>query len=243
MRVFPVIDIKGGLVVRGVAGERDSYRPVQCRLTPSHAVVDVAEALRREFDLSELYVADLDAILDDAPHIELYRQLAARGFQLTVDAGLRDIQRAATLFAAGVQSVVAGLETIPGPQLLRELAGEFGPGRVLFSLDLKHGRPLFAPDAEFPSTEPLEVAGAAYEAGIRHMIVLDLAAVGTGTGLSTLPLCRGIQDRIPDVQVITGGGIRNADDLRELRQSGLHGVLIATALHNGSITRDDLLSV
>jgi phosphoribosylformimino-5-aminoimidazole carboxamide ribotide isomerase len=264
LNTIPVIDIRHGVVVRGVAGERDSYRPVQSRLTPSHAVVDVAEAIRAEFGLHELYVADLDAILDDSPHVELYRELAGRGFHLTVDAGLRDLQRAATLFAAGVQSVVAGLETIPGPQLLRELTGEFGPDRVLFSLDLKNGRPLFAPVGgrgwseamprlgtaptgassaslrPAPATPPLDIAAAAYDAGIRCLIVLDLAAVGTGNGLSTLPLCREIQNRFPDVHVITGGGVRDREDLRELNRSGLHAVLIATALHNGSITRDDL---
>lgn len=240
LKIIPVIDIRHAVVVRGVAGERHSYRPVESRLTPSHAVVDVAEAIRGEFGLSELYVADLDAILDDSPHFDLYRDLANRGFQLAVDAGLRDMQRAATLFAAGVHSVVAGLETIPGPQLLRDLTGEFGPDRVLFSLDLKNGGPLFAPDAEFPSTEPLEIAAAAYDAGIRRLIVLDLAAVGTGGGLSTLPLCREIQAGFPGVQLITGGGIRDFNDLEALREAGLHGVLIATALHNGSITRDDL---
>jgi phosphoribosylformimino-5-aminoimidazole carboxamide ribotide isomerase len=242
LKIVPVIDIKGGLVVRGVAGERGSYRPVRSRLTPSHAVVDVAEAIRREFGLSELYVADLDAILDDSPNVEIYRELATRGFQLIVDAGLRNVQRAATLLAVGVQSVVAGLETIPGPRLLRELTGEFGPDRVLFSLDLKHGRPLFAPDADFDSHEPLTIAALAYDAGIRCIIVLDLAAVGTGGGLSTLPLCREIQTRFPDVRAITGGGIRDRNDLRELRQTDVQGVLIASALHNRSITRDDLRS-
>ena len=28
MEVIPVLDLKGGLVVRGVAGRRDEYRPV-----------------------------------------------------------------------------------------------------------------------------------------------------------------------------------------------------------------------
>jgi phosphoribosylformimino-5-aminoimidazole carboxamide ribotide isomerase len=187
-------------------------------------------------------VADLDAILDDAPHVDLYSELAARDFQLIVDAGLRDMERAAALFAAGVNSVVAGLETIPGPQLLRDLCVEFGPDRVLFSLDLKYGEPLFAPDAVFDSTAPLGIAAVAQDAGIRRMIVLDLAAVGTGAGLSTLPLCREIRHRFPGVQIVTGGGIRNANDLRELNRAGLDGVLIATALHNGSITRNDLSS-
>ena len=243
LRILPVIDIRHGHVVRGVAGERDAYRPVESRLTPSHFVIDVAEAIRREFGLNELYVADLDAILDDEPRRGTLPRSRRACFQLIVDAGLRDLDRAATLFNAGVRTVVAGLETIPSHQLLDDLCREFGPDRVLFSLDLQNSPPLFAANNQFDSAEPLAIAAAAYDAGIRRIIVLDLAAVGVGNGLSTLPLCGEIKDRFPDIQLLTGGGVRHRDDLRELPRAGIDGVLIATALHNGTITPADLASV
>ena len=72
------------------------------------------------------------------------------------------------------------------------------------------------------------------------MIVLDLAAVGVGGGVATVELCRQIGSRYPGVELITGGGIRNIDDLRQLRAAGIHGALVASALHNGSITPEQL---
>src|SRR4051794_10759704 len=62
MRVIGVIDVMGGVVVRGVGGRRSEYRPVASSLCASAAPLDVAEAFRRECGIGELYLADLEAI-------------------------------------------------------------------------------------------------------------------------------------------------------------------------------------
>lgn len=239
--IIPVIDIKNGIVVRGVAGERDTYRPVESCLTEGHTVVEVAEAIRSAFALNRLYVADLDAILEQRPHDDLYRDLLNRGFDLIVDAGLRNADDARRLADCGVPHIVAGLETMPSPALLSQLVEAVGSERLIFSLDLHDGEPLVSAEHRVNwSINALINAGFAFEFGVRRMIVLDLAAVGVGSGPATLPLCGKIRERFPDVELITGGGIRGIDDLQQLQSAGIDGVLIASALHNGGITRDDL---
>lgn len=238
VRILPVIDIKDGIVVRGVAGERGRYRPVESRLADSHAVIDVADALRDHFQLDDLYIADLDAILSDRPHFSLYAELAARGFRLHVDAGLRDVARGQRLIDEGVTAVIAGLETAPGPPFLAELCATVGSGHAIFSLDLQAGKPMT--ESAMWNEEPLNIAEQAIAAGVRRMIVLDLAAVGVSGGVSTLDLCGAIRTRRTDIEFITGGGVRNVDDLRTIQRAGVQGVLIASALHNGSITPKDL---
>jgi phosphoribosylformimino-5-aminoimidazole carboxamide ribotide isomerase len=54
-------------------------------------------------------------------------------------------------------------------------------------------------------------------------------------------------DRLRAVQAIAGaravyaaGGVRDATDLAQLQALGCPGVLIASALHNGRLTRTDL---
>jgi len=63
------------------------------------------------------------------------------------------------------------------------------------------------------------------------VIVLDTAAVGMGQGPRTIPQCIELRQQYPHLDLITGGGIRNADNLRELEYLGVNGVLIASALH------------
>ncbi|MDB5337120.1 MAG: hisA/hisF family protein [Planctomycetaceae bacterium] len=239
MQILPVLDLLNGVVVRGVAGRRDTYRPIESRICSSSEPLAIARAFRSHFGLERLYVADLDAILQQRPNLEIYRQLSRDGFSLLVDAGIHNLATAATVLEAGADSIIAGLESIPNPALLQALVAECGPGRVLFSLDLQDGRPLIG-DGDWSGMPPLQIAQVAIQQGIERVIVLDLAQVGIAAGISTLDLCAAIRAQNPDLELITGGGIRNRNDLQLLANSRLDGVLIASALHNEQLKRDDL---
>ena len=232
MLILPVLDLLDGVVVRGVAGRRAEYRPVESVLCETPAARDVARAFRERLGLTTLYVADLDAILHDRPNFELYRLLARDGCELLIDAGVRNIERIQTVLDSGAAAAVIALETLPGPDLLEQAVGRFGAGRVIFSLDLLHGRPL-GRDSMWASADPVEIAASAAARGVRRLIVLDLAAVGMDGGVSTLGLCREMRNRCPELRLITGGGIRGPDDLHELAPLGLEGVLVASAFHDG----------
>jgi phosphoribosylformimino-5-aminoimidazole carboxamide ribotide isomerase len=117
MKVLPVLDLRAGLVVRGIAGRRQDYRP----LTPECHPTWVARFFREQFGLEELYIADLDAFAGKPPALDLFGDLRKIGFQLWVDAGVSDASSAEPLFAAGIETVVVGLETVAGPSALEAL--------------------------------------------------------------------------------------------------------------------------
>lgn len=243
MRILPVLDLQGGLVVRGIAGQREAYRPIESPLAPTPAPLPIARAYRHEFGLDELYVADLDAIARQPPCDDVYRALVTDGFRLWVDAGITDTDRAAQLaeFEVGgrrLEAIVAGLESVPDPQALAEIGRVVGRERLVFSLDLAGGTPLAGP--AWGRRTPLEIVDAAAAAGIRRMIVLDLARVGVGSGVGTLALCRQIRAAHPRLRLIAGGGVRHLDDLQDLAAAGCETALVASALHDGRLTRDDV---
>ncbi len=234
MKVLPVLDLLHGIVVRGVAGNRDEYRPVEsCLVTTSDAVA-VARAFRDKLGLNELYVADLDAILHDKPNISTYRALADETFNIMIDAGVRDLEQAKIIFDSGAKAVIAGLETLPGPRHLRQLCAHAGPERTIFSLDMQMGQPL-GELSGWRSADPFEIAVEAIDVGLEQIIILDLAQVGVAAGLSTTTLCQRLTEAYPHVRIITGGGVRGTDDLHALQSLGVHGALVASALHNGTI--------
>jgi phosphoribosylformimino-5-aminoimidazole carboxamide ribotide isomerase len=242
MRIIPVLDLLGSQVVRGVAGQRDQYRPVQSRLVEGSDSLSVARAIRTEFGLSQLYVADLDAILHGRPNVSILKSLHCDGFSLLVDAGLRRCPEAVPIFDTGVDQVVAGLETLEGPRELAGLISQHGPSRIVFSLDLRDGQTLSNGSA-WPAGDAFEVARSAIDTGCTQLIVLDIARIGTGGGVSTLTLCDTIRRTFTGVTVITGGGVRGVEDLRKLEREGIDGVLIASALHDGSITPAEIRSL
>ena len=63
MKVIPVIDVLNGIVVHAVRGIRKEYQPLQSVLTKSVEPLEVAMAFKN-IGFSDLYVADLDAIID-----------------------------------------------------------------------------------------------------------------------------------------------------------------------------------
>jgi len=234
MQIVPVLDMKGGFVVRGVAGRRSEYRPVVSRLTPSCKPLDVARAFRLHFGLTTLYVADLDAIGGAEPALPVYTDLMRDGFRLWIDAGVRRMDRVRLLADAGF-GVVVGLETA-APAVLAEACAAFDP-RILFSLDMKEGEPLGDAEA-WGAADARAVAEKAVTLGVRRLIVLDLARVGVNGGVGTEGLCAALAQGHADVELIAGGGVRGPEDLRRLATCGVRAALVASALHDGRLRRE-----
>ena len=143
-KIIPVIDIKNGQAVLAVGGNRAHYRPVQSILHEGSDPIGLALAFRDRLNLSDIYVADLDAIAGSSPHLSIYRAVADLGLSLWLDSGIRSAAEVASLLEAGVKCVIAGLETVPSPDDLREIFRIAGADRLAFSLDLRDGHPLIA---------------------------------------------------------------------------------------------------
>ncbi len=235
--VLPVLDLLDGVVVRGVAGRREEYLPIRSRLTSSVDPLDVARALRGEFGFERLYVADLDGIVHRRPNWAIARQLVEAGFKLLVDGGVETIEDVRKWRSLGCD-VVIGLESCRSPD---DLASMAAAGKsVTFSLDLQNGEPKRHRAATGWSDAPLEIARQALGCGIRRLIVLDLADVGMESGTRTGSLCRSLLAEFPHMPLTCGGGVRGRDDLLCWREVGVQQVLVASALHDGRLTPDDL---
>ena len=70
--------------------------------------------------------------------------------------------------------------------------------------------------------------------------MLDLLRVGSGEGPDLTSISE-LHARFPDLELLAGGGVRNAADLGALADAGARPApSIATALHNGAISADEL---
>jgi phosphoribosylformimino-5-aminoimidazole carboxamide ribotide isomerase len=137
--------------------------------------------------------------------------------------------------ARQVDGVVAGLESLTGPDTLAEMCRVVGPDRLVFSLDLKQGVPLISSPA-WGELNARQIATLALRAGVRRIIVLDLASVGMDAGVTIGPLCRLLGALASDVQIVAGGGVRDRSDLRVLAAAGCDAALVASALHDGRLS-------
>lgn len=241
MKIIPVIDLSGGTCVHAVRGERDGYQPVQSVLTKSTKPLELAQAMLNAVPApSPIYIADLDAIQRGKPDPCVYRQFLKNGMEIIVDAGLTDLETAESTFGSFAIyeqpiSLVAGLESLCGPECLFALLARFGPEKLIFSLDLYQGEPL-GEKASWGFSCAFEIAKTVHQMGIERMIILDLSKIGTGSGIPTLDLCQKIRTELNPTELIIGGGIESASDLEKAEQAGANVALVATALHRGTIS-------
>lgn len=229
-----VIDLRGGQAVHAVAGQRHRYRPVE---HPSLACTGDPQQLVGHFlslGIVQLYLADLDAIVSATPQTELLDNLiqsVPNDCHVMIDIGWRGDESAAR--CRQLQSwrdrfprlaFIAASETAGSAVAAERLRSLVGRDRVIAGLDYFD---LAWLNAKFTERDWLAVLE---RLGIDRLLVLDLNTVGTRQGPTTGPVCRRLKTRFPASTVFTGGGIRNAEDLRQLRQCGGDHFLVATAL-------------
>jgi phosphoribosylformimino-5-aminoimidazole carboxamide ribotide isomerase len=116
---------------------------------------------------------------------------------------------------------VIGSESLADIGLLRQ------PDCIL-SLDFRHGAFLGSPNI---------LQNSALWPGRIIAMTLDYVGGGKGPDFHRLAEIKGMAG---EREVYAAGGIRSAYDLRVLRDKGISGALVATALHDGALNREHL---
>ncbi len=230
MEIIPVLDLKGGVVVRARMGQRHLYAPIVTPLAATSDPLDVARGLLAVHPFATLYVADLDAIERTGDNGAALRRIQREcpGLSLWVDNGIADAAAAARWLDAGLGSLVLGSESQSDAALVRSLAAD---ARVILSLDFRGETFQGTPEIlDHPSIWPARV------------IAMTLARVGSGAGpdLDRLTQVRRIA---AERQVYAAGGVRDAADLAALARAGIAGALVATALHDGRLGRAEIAAL
>jgi len=236
LKVIPVVDVLNGVAVHAVRGKRSAYKPIQSTLTKSTSPLELAEALH-SMGFSEVYIADLDAIIECSTNFGLFRQIVEKtGLKLMVDAGITNLDRAQRLLDSGVARLIIGTETLENKKFVAQAVARFGSSRIMVSLDLKNGD-ILAKEGFDGCCDPLCLLQEFKAMGVSQVIVLDLSKVGSGEGVDVKFLNEALKIGL---EVYIGGGVRDIHDLVELNLVGVKGALVATALHTGKISISDL---
>jgi phosphoribosylformimino-5-aminoimidazole carboxamide ribotide isomerase len=250
MEIIPVLDLAAGVAVHARAGHRESYAPVQSVVAPGSLgdPIAVVRGFREILGAKACYVADLDAIQGGPVQRATLGELAQWGVgmagPLLVDAGTHELSSVLEVLSCGASDVVVGLETLRAFVDLAAIVREVGTSRVVFSLDLRLGRPMLhsALHSAGTSADPLDMAARALETGVSTILVLDVGRVGTGCGVD-LGVVMGLRKRFPSVRLLAGGGVLARRDLDRMRSAGCDGALVASAVHSGAITSADVAAL
>ena len=230
-RVIPCLDVKDGRVVKGVnfVDLRDAGDPVE-----------LASKYDRE-GADEVVFLDITASSDQRDTIlDVARRTAEEVFiPFTVGGGIRSVDDARRLLRAGADKVSVNSAAVSRPELVSEIAGEFGSQCAVVAIDAKavDGRfEVFVHGGRTPTgLDAVEWAQQVVAFGAGEILLTSMDRDGTKVGFD-VPLTRAITTSV-DVPVIASGGVGTLDHLVEgVTEAGADAVLAASIFHFGEFT-------
>jgi cyclase len=220
-RLIPCLDVDNGRVVKGVRFER------------LREVGDPVELATRysELGADELVFLDVTATIDGRrPPVELVERAAEElEIPFTVGGGIASLADARALLRAGADKVAVNRAALEQPELLGELAGEFGAQAVVCAIDAKGGEVVTHGGRQPRGIDAVEWAQDAVARGAGEILLTSIDADGTRAGYD-LGLTRAVA-RAVSVPVIASGGAGETRHLAEAFDVGAAAALIASIVH------------
>ncbi len=236
-RIIPCLDCQDGRVVKGVRfeGLRDAGDPGE-----------LADLYNRE-GADELVMLDISASRQGrATLMETVRCVARRLFiPLTVGGGVRTVDDARRLLAAGADKVSVNTAAVESPALVSELAAAFGRQAIVVAIDARRTGPLAQgrEGAEIGRTawqvmtyggtretgwDAVAWARRVEELGAGEILLTSMDADGTEAGFDcelTAAVSRAVQ-----IPVIASGGAGNPAHFVEVFERGAADAALAASI-------------
>ena len=229
IRIIPCLDVDDGRVVKGInfLGLRDAGDPVELA-----ARYDAEGA-------DELVFLDITASSDARDTmVEVARRTAENVFiPFTVGGGVRSVDDARRLLMAGAEKVSVNTAAIDRPELVAELAAEFGAQCVVVAIDARRresgGFEVYTHGGRTPAgLDAVEWARRAAQLGAGEILLTSMDRDGTKAGFD-LELTRAVADAV-NVPIIASGGVGSLAHLVDgVIEGGADAVLAASIFHFG----------
>jgi phosphoribosylformimino-5-aminoimidazole carboxamide ribotide isomerase len=222
--LIPSIDLKDGAVVQLVQGERLAIKDD-----------DVFRWVKRFERFPKVQVIDLDAAMAKGDNLALVRRIA-RSLSCRVGGGVRTIDRAKEILAAGAKQIIAGSALFrdgrPDVEFARQLADAVGADQVIAAVDSRGGHvvihgwktplPITAVDA-VRALEPF--------CGEFLYTHVDTEGLMGGTNREAILAVRRATAR----RVTAAGGITTREEIDDLDANGVDAV-VGMALYTGKLS-------
>lgn len=233
-RIIPCLDVSHGRVVKGIKfqGLRDAGDPAE------------RAALYEAQGADEIVILDVSATPEGRGNqVETVKRVRAGiGIPLTVGGGVRVVEDAGALLEAGADKVSVNSAAVARPELLAEIASQFGRQCTVLAIDAawRDGRSevLVKGGREGTGIETIGWAKQAAALGAGEILLTSWDRDGTRDGYD-LDLTRAISAAV-SVPVIASGGAAGPHHLKEAFIAGADAVLAASIFHDNDMTVGDV---
>lgn len=225
MLIIPAIDILHGCCVRLFKG---SYSKVTQYGDPLETVQKWVSAGARR-----IHVVDLDgAKQGEMKNFHLIKEMVqSADCEFEVGGGIRDSHSAMRLIHLGAK-VIFGTVVIENPALVHEIAKSHGK-QCIVSLDELNGEVQVRGWLEGSRENVFSVARGMERAGVSEIVFTSIERDGALVG-PNFKMIKQMLDTV-SIPVTASGGVTTLDDLKKLKEAGVHGAIVGKALYEKKI--------
>jgi imidazole glycerol-phosphate synthase subunit HisF len=228
-RIIPCLDVDAGRVVKGIEfkGLRDMGHPAELAARYNCEGAD------------ELVVLDISASHQGrGTFLETIRRVAERlNIPLTAGGGIRTMEDGRAVLRAGADKVTVNTAAVKRPELLSELAQQFGAQAVVLSIDVKRRGNSWEPytrgGRDATGMDAAQWAAEAVSRGAGEILLTSIDRDGTCSGFDC-ELTAKIASTVP-APVIASGGASTFDDFSAVfTKGGADAALAASIFHTAT---------
>ena len=229
-RIIPCLDIKDGRTVKGVnfVDIRDAGDPIELA---KQYVIQGAD---------ELVFLDITATVENRKTlIDLVKRIAQEiNIPFTVGGGINTVEDVSNLIKAGADKVSINSSAVKRPELIKEVAQEFGSQCVVVAVDTKYEEgewKVFVHGGRTPTPlKTLDWVKQVEELGAGEILLTSMNNDGTKNGFA-LDITNQVSETV-NIPVIASGGAGRKQHFKDVfEQTGATGGLAASIFHFGEI--------
>lgn len=236
MKIIPAIDLLDGQAVRLQKG--DYTKKTIYNADP----VEEAEKFKNA-GFTHIHVVDLNGAksgtFENLPIIK--RIISDLGLSVQTGGGVRSANDIQLLLDAGLNGIICSSMAVRKPDEWKN-AIQTHPEKMILGLDLKDGKMAYGGWLETSDAPIEEFLSPMIEAGLQTVLSTDIARDGMLTGPNTM-MYADLQKRFPRLNWIASGGVSSVEDLQNLKEHQLYGVVVGKAYYEGKISLNEMAEV
>ena len=227
MIIYPAIDVKDGRCVRLVQGQFNDVTVY------SDNPVEMAKKFE-QMGAQYLHVVDLDgARLGEPRNTAIVSEMAVKlGIPVQLGGGIRTIEMIEIILCKGIQRIILGTSAVNDPNLVKKAVQTF-ENNLAIGIDAKNGMVAIEGWAKTSEFTAIGFARKMQELGAKTIIYTDISRDGMLSG----PNLKAMEEMVKavEIEVIASGGVKSIEDIKNLKDIGVSGVIVGKALYTGDV--------